>query len=568
MTPVFDLADAIVESTAANDPVAATFMGVAGYADRLTDYGPAAADERASQQRRWLSDLDALPTESDDDLLAASVVRDRIGTRLALHESGEHLRDVNVLASPVQFLQQVFTLMPTADDAQWSDVAARLEAIPAALDSMRAAYREGITAGLLPARRQVLGAARTAAIAAGLEAEGDGAPEPWFVGLVAGYGGGDPRLQSRLNQGAESATAAYAALAGWLRDTYAPAATEQDAVGAARYRILARAYTGAVLDLEETYAWGWEDLGRITERMRHCSAQLYGGVTPEVAAARLNEDPDHTIEGAEATRAWLQQVTDDTISSFDGRYFDIPEQMRVCEAMIAPPGGAAAPYYTPPSEDFSRPGRTWLPAAGQTRFRAWWLLSVWYHEAVPGHHLQIAYTVLQRERLSRFQRVEMVSGHAEGWALYAERLMDELGYFDTPAVELGYLSAQAMRAVRAIHAIGLHHDLPGPGGVDPARREAVPGLAPGSRWDRDTARQFLSVRGLLPDYFAASEVDRYLGLPGQAISYKVGERAWLAARDAARSAAGDTFDLKAWHMRALALGSVGLDLLGELLADR
>jgi uncharacterized protein (DUF885 family) len=172
------------------------------------------------------------------------------------------------------------------------------------------------------------------------------------------------------------------------------------------------------------------------------------------------------------------------------------------------------------------------------------------------------------DTLCRFRRNTIVSAHIEGWALYAERLMDELGYFDTPAVELGYLSAQAMRAVRVILDIGLHLDLPVPGGVDPALLEAVPGLAPGSRWDRDTARQFLSVRGLLPDYFAASEVDRYLGLPGQAISYKVGERAWLAARDAARSAAGDTFDLKAWHMRALALGSVGLDLLGELLADR
>lgn len=568
MTAVFDLADSIVEGTAAADPVASTFMGVAGYADRLTDYGPEAAASRAAQARSWLAELDDLPVAGDDDRLAAAVVRERLGTRLALFDAGEHLRDINVLGSPPQILRDVFALLPTSTDADWADVVARLEALPGAVESVRAAYQEGVAQGVVPARRQVLGAARTVAVTAGLETEGDEAPSPWFEGLVAGYDGDDAGLRGRLAAAAASATGCYAELAGWLREHYAPAAGETDAVGAERYRVLARAYTGAELDLEETYAWGWADLGRITSRMTECAARLYGGVSPAEAAARLDEDPEHTIEGAEQAREWLQQITDSTIATFDGRYFDIPEQMRACEAVLAPPGGAAAPYYTAPSEDFSRPGRTWLPVMGQTRFRVWWLTSVWYHEAVPGHHLQIAYAVLQKARLSRFQRVEFVPGHGEGWALYAERLMDELGYFDTPAVELGYLSAQAMRAVRVVLDIGLHLQLPVPDDVDPALLEGVEGLRAGGAWDRETARRFLSVRGLLPDYFAASEVDRYLGLPGQAICYKVGERAWLAARDAARAAAGDGFDLKAWHMRALSLGSVGLDLLGPELARR
>ena len=502
---------------------------------------------------------------SDDDRLATAVLRERLGARLSMHETGEHLRDINVVWSLVQTPRDVFTLMPTGSDEEWSTIATRLEAVPWTLCTVIEAYQAGVDAELLPARRQVVGAARVAAVAAGLESESDGEPESWFEDYVGAYEGHDDGLRSRLGTGAVAATGAYARLAGWLRESYAPKAVEVDGVGADRYVRLARIHSGIDLDLPETYAWGWEDLARIMTRMNACAARLYGGVSPAEAQSRLDIDPEHTIEGAEQTRDWLQQITDETIASFNGQYFEIPEQMLVCEATLAPPGGGAMPYYTP-SEDFSRPGRTWLPVTGQKRFSTWWLTAAWYHEAVPGHHLQVAYTMTQKQRLSRFQRVEFVSGHGEGWALYAERLMDELGYYHDPAVELGYLSGQAIRACRVILDIGLHLDLPIPANVAPALFDGIQGDPRGGHWDRELARQFLSVRGIVPDGYAAKEVDRYLGWPGQAICYKVGERAWLAAREDARAREGAAFDLKAWHMRALALGSVGLDVLRDELA--
>jgi uncharacterized protein (DUF885 family) len=568
MTEIFDLADRIVEESADADPIMATYVGVPGRDHLLTDYSVAASDARAVQARGWLAELDTLPVTGEPDRVAAAVIRERLGARLAMHEVGEHLRDINVLGSPVQNLRDILTLMPSGTDEEWGAIASRLEGIPAALAHVRSSFEDGMARGVLPARRQVLGTARTAAVCAGLEAESDGEPpsSPWFEDFVAGYDGGDPALVSRLAEGAAGATAAYADCAVWLREVYAPAAVERDAVGRDRYVTLARVHCGADIDPEETYAWGWEELGRITRRMNDCASRLYGGVTPVEAQERLDVDPEHTIEGAEQARAWLQRVTDETMASFDGTYFDIPEQMRRCDAVLAPPGGGAAPYYTSPSEDFSRPGRTWLPVFGQSVFRTWWLLSVWYHEAVPGHHLQVAYSMLQRERLSRFQRVEFVSGHGEGWALYAERLMDELGYFDNPAVELGYLSAQALRAARVVVDIGLHLELAIPDELDPALLEGLATDIRGRVWDRELACDFLMVRALEPESFAASEVDRYLGIPGQAISYKVGERVWLQAREDARAAAGEAFDLKAWHMKALALGSVGLDVLRDELA--
>jgi len=566
MTAVFDLSSRIVDETAAAHPILATYEGVPGHDHLMSDWSPQAEDARHAQALGWLSELDALPVADDHDRLASAVIRERLGAQVATYEVREHLRSINVLGSPVQYIRNVFTVMPTATDEQWTTIAARLEAVPWSLDTLVASYVAGIEAGVVPARRQVLGAAHQAGIVAGVDAGPDGSSDSWFASFVGRYEGPDPALAERLGAAAGSAATAYAGLATWLREVYAPAAVEDDGVGRDRYVVLARTYLGADIDPLETYAWAWRDLAGINARMVECAGRLYGGVTPQEAQARLDADPAYTIEDAEQTRVWLQKVTDETTASFDGTYFDIPAAMLTCEARLAPTGSAAAPYYTGPSEDFSRPGITWLPVIGEARFRTWWLLSVWHHEAVPGHHLQIAYAKLQREKLSRFQRMSGVSGHAEGWALYAERLMDELGYYADPADELGFLSNQAMRAVRVVVDIGLHLGLEIPADADPALLDSVPGAVPGVVWHRELAREFLRVRALQTDGFASSEVDRYLGIPGQAICYKVGEREWLAAREDAKRAAGEDFDLKAWHMRALALGSVGLGVLRQELA--
>jgi uncharacterized protein (DUF885 family) len=264
------------------------------------------------------------------------------------------------------------------------------------------------------------------------------------------------------------------------------------------------------------------------------------------------------VEGEERIRLRLQQMMDDAISDLDGRHFDLADPVKVVEARIAPPGSAAAPYYSRPSQDFSRPGRTWLPTLGQSRFPLWGLVSTWYHEGVPGHHLQLAQWAYVAPQLSTYQTsVGSVSANTEGWALYAERLMDELGYLSDPGARLGYLDAQMMRAVRVVIDIGMHLRLPVP---------ADSAFHPGQTWTPELAREFFGLHSGRDAAFLDSEVVRYLGWPGQAISYKLGERAWLDGREAARRARGADFDLKAWHMAALSTGSLGLDDLAAELA--
>lgn len=252
--------------------------------------------------------------------------------------------------------------------------------------------------------------------------------------------------------------------------------------------------------------------------------------------------------GADAYRGWLQDQHDRAIGELHGTHFDIAEPLRTVEVTIARGSASGSPYYTPPTEDLTRPGRTWWPLGDRERFATWRELTTVFHEGVPGHHLQIGAAMGPGNTLSRFARTVQVSGHCEGWALYAERLADELGWFADPGTRLGMLAESALRAARVVIDIGVHLDLP---------------LPDGSRWTFEKACQVLRERGRAKSHRIHPEVVRYFGWPAQAIAYKLGERAWLAARQEARQHPG--FDLKRWHTTAVGLGPIGLGGLAEAL---
>jgi uncharacterized protein (DUF885 family) len=553
MSEVYDIADRYVLAYAALDPIAATDAGIAGHDHELTDFSPAASDERDRLDRDTLAALERANRADGRDRIAADVMTERLQLAVALHEAGEELRALRIIGSPVQDIRACFDLMAYDTDADWETAARRMAGVPAALESFEAALREGMQRGIVSARRQALGCARQAASWGG----DDPADPPFFVALVAGHQG-DPKLHADLVRLAGEATQAYAAHARFLRDDYAPNSDPRDPVGRDRYALFARAFNGIDLDLDETYAWGWEELYRIEERMREVAARILPGETVVAVADHLDHDVSRTIEGVDEFQQWNQELIDRTIAELHGTHFDIAPPLRRCEAMIAPPGGAAAMYYTGPSEDFSRPGRTWYPTQGRTTFPLWREVSTCYHEGVPGHHLQVAQVKYLSDRLSRYQRAfGFLSGHGEGWALYAERLMGELGYLEDPAYELGMLCAQAMRAVRVIVDIGMHLELEIP---------ATESQHVGEKWTPGLALPFVIERSCEPVDFMKSEVDRYLGWPGQAISYKVGERVWLESRDAAQRRHGADFDLKRFHSYALDLGGMGLGPLRDELA--
>jgi uncharacterized protein (DUF885 family) len=277
---------------------------------------------------------------------------------------------------------------------------------------------------------------------------------------------------------------------------------------------------------------------------------LPGANTFLEVAEFLDNESSRQIHGTDELLRRLRELTDSAIEQLNGVHFDIDPRIQFCDVRLAPPGGASAPYYISPNETLTRPGTTWFPTMGETTFQMWRHTSTWYHEGVPGHHLEAGSMALNAARATRFHRLAGWSpGYGEGWALYAERLMDELGAFADPGDELGYLSNQALRAARVVVDIGLHLGLTVPEGLLPEH---------GMVWTPELAVKLLEEVAIQPHVTAVSEIDRYLGWPGQAISYKVGEKCWLEAREAARTRLGESFDLKAFHKYGLQIGPVGL----------
>jgi uncharacterized protein (DUF885 family) len=545
------IADAYVDAVTELDPITGTYLGVRSVQDRLPDFSPAGLDAVADLARRTLAELDAADAPDDAERRCARLLRERLTAEIAVHEAGEGLRAVSNLSSPVHSVRSVFTIMPTETDEDWAAVAARLRAVPEALTGYRAALLEGLSRKLFAAPRQVTTVVEQLGEWLGGDKEGG---RSWFAEFAED---GPQPLRDELDAAADDATGAVAALRDWLRDSYAPEVADQpDAVGRERYARWVRYWTGSDLDLDEAYAWGWEEFHRLDAQMRAEAEKVLPGATP-LEALRHLDVAGEAIEGVDAVQEWLQALMDEAITTLDGTHFDLAEPVKRVESRIAPPGSAAAPYYTGPSLDFSRPGRTWLPTLGKDRFPVWDLVSTWYHEGVPGHHLQIAQWAYVADRLSRYQAtLGQVSANVEGWALYAERLMDELGFLTDPGRRLGYLNAQMLRATRVVLDIGMHLELGIP---------ADSPFHPGERWTPELGREFFGLYNGLSAEMLDSELIRYLGLPGQAIGYKLGERAWLAGREAARAAHGADFDAKAWHMAALSQGSLGLDdLVDEL----
>ncbi|MFF5370456.1 DUF885 domain-containing protein [Streptomyces sp. NPDC013187] len=552
-----EVADAYVDELVALDPITGTFLGDKESSSRLPDTSPAGQEALAELARRTLARLDEaerLPgADSDIERRCARLLRERLGAELAVHEADESLRSVSNLSSIAHAVRQVFTVTPAQTEQDWTAIAERLRGVPAALEG----YRESLALGL--ERKLYAGPRATATFVTQLGewADADGEGHGWFEQYAAA---GPEALRSELDAAARSATEAVVRLRDWMRDVYAPTIEgAPDVVGRERYARWVRYFNGTDLDLDEAYAYGWSEYHRLLGEMKSEAEKILPGAgTPWEALAHLDERGTH-IEGVDEVRDWLQSLMDEAMDALDGTHFDLAERVRRVESRIAPPGSAAAPYYTPPSDDFSRPGCTWLPTMGETRFPVYDLVSTWYHEGVPGHHLQLAQWKHVAENLSRYQAsVGMVSANAEGWALYAERLMDELGFLTDPERRLGYLDAQMMRAVRVIIDIGMHLELTIP--------DDSP-FHPGERWTAELAQEFFGSHSSRPADFVESELTRYLSMPGQAIGYKLGERAWLLGRENARKRHGDAFDPKAWHMAALSQGSLGLDDLVDELSQ-
>jgi uncharacterized protein (DUF885 family) len=550
MPSIDDIAAEYVQRAAALDPCYATSAGIAGHEHELPDLGPDGFAGRAELDRSTLAVLDAAEAPGPREQVAKAAMRERLALAVERYDAGDITSDLNTINSWVQGVRGVFDLMPTEGDEAAASIAARMAAVPQAYRQLSVTLLEAARNGRCAARRQVEEVAGQCAAWAGPR-------DSFYAGLAGRLTGVPESLQGELAKAARTATAATAELGAFLDRELMPLAREKDACGPEVYARASRFYLGAAVDLREAYAWSWAEIARLEAEIAQVSKQIKSGATAAQAMAILDDDPARRIEGRENFRAWMQQLAERTITELDGTHFDIPQPAHRIEAVIAPTNDGGISY-TEPSDDWSRPGRMcWSVPDGVDTFSTWKEATVVYHEGVPGHHLQVSHALAQTESLNRWQRMSWVSGHGEGWAMYAERLMGELGYLDDPGMYLGMLDSQQLLAAQVPLDVGVHLELDVPSGA---------GWREGERWNAGIAWEFLRAHSSWDERPLGAELRRCLGMPGQAPSYKLGERTWLQARQDARARAGAAFSLKDFHARALSLGAMGLDPLREALA--
>ncbi|WKR23183.1 DUF885 domain-containing protein [Actinomyces israelii] len=556
-TAVDTIAERYVAHLADLSPEFAVYNGLPGRRGELDDYSPEGLAALSELDRSTLRELEAAAPADDVDRVTVAAMRERLTVGVELADAGERLRSLNNIASPVQSLRDGFDNLPTGTEEDWADFASALRDVPRALTQYAQSLRLALARGDVAARRQVEAAISQARDQA---AQATSSYTALVDGAATADGAPIPApLAEELRTAAATAREGFSRIADVLVAEILPHAGDRDAVGRERYERFSRDFLGAVVDLDETYEWGRERLAAIDAEQRAIAERLYGpGVGVREALDRLNADPARTVHGTRALQEWMQATSDAAMAALDGVHFDIPAPLRTLECRIAP-SSTGGIYYTGPSDDFSRPGRMWWSVpAGTEDFATWQERTTVFHEGVPGHHLQVGMQTHLRDELNSWRRLACwVSGHGEGWALYAEKLMADLGFQDDPGDRMGMLDSQRLRAARVVLDIGVHL-----GKERPAELADLPGVGEGV-WDAGSAWAFLRHNVAMDEPFLRFELDRYLGWPGQAPSYAVGQRLWEEARDGAL--AGGT-SLKDFHTRALRLGSVGLDVLRGALA--
>ncbi len=549
-TTPFEICDRLTEAYADLSPIAATEAGIPGHDHLWDDFSPEGEAAKEELRARAVADLEPHLDHPDPvQATAALVATGYLKSERRLYESGHWKRDLNHIYGPFQSARDTFDIVSKAGPEAWENVTVRLSTWGDMLDGYRASLLVGLDDRDTVAQRQVLSVIEQMRSVAG--------PESRFTALppmAAATGGDEDRVAGAVDQ-ARSASAAFAE---WLETAYLPKAKLTDAAGLDRYEEESERFLGLDLDPDETYAWGWSEVHRLLGEMQDTAAEIDPALNIDEVIDLLDGDPGRSAPDHDAFADFVREIQARAVERLDGTAFDVPPPMCEVTVNLAPTGGALGAWYVAPSEDLERPGSIWYALGERTRIPYWQEVATAYHEGFPGHHLQVGIAVLQREKLSRFHRLFVwYPGSGEGWALYAERLMEELGFFENPEYRLGLLASQLFRSTRVVVDIGAHLE------------KRIPDDAPlhaGQVWDYDLAVDYMEKIGRQPRDLAESEVLRYLGWPGQAISYKVGEREILDIRKQAMAAAGDSFDGKDFHRRLLDAGAIRLDHLRETMA--
>lgn len=542
--PVLQLADELLQLSFRADPLYATILGVPGYGRDLADRAePAERDLRA----RVRAVADRMTAVEPDGLAADDVV-----TRaMVIHHANQMIDELDtcqveftvsdLFVAPAAELIMTLPMIPISNDEQARDYLARLRAVPAALAAVAQRHRDGVAAGRVPVERLV-GNAIAHLDRYLADPAGDPLARQEFT----------PEFAAEREQVlAEVVRPAFAAYRQVLADEIRQHGRPADKVGVCWlpdgveiYRKLAKAHTTTDRGPDDLHQTGLDVIARLTDEYAEIGSRVFGTADRAEIFARMTTDPamrwrdgDELLDSAREAVARAEAAVPDWF----GRLASSQCKIEPVPAADAP--GAPAAFYLWPSMDGQRPG-IYFANTDRAEERDKFVSEVMaFHEAVPGHHFQIA-IAQELTHLPLFRRVTNPNAYAEGWGLYTERLAEEMGLYSSDVYRLGMLAMDSMRAGRLVVDTGMH----------------------AKGWSRQQAVDYLRENTPLSDLEIGNEIDRYIAYPGQALSYMVGRLEIQRIRRAAEEALGARFDIREFHDVVLGNGSLPLRVLDDVVS--
>lgn len=536
-----------------NNPLFATFYGERGGESELGDFTLAAQDRQAEEAAGLIARLDAIPDSglSPARRVDKAIVKRALAEQIEANRFGQRTMIFSSTGSFHQFLPELGNFMPLRSKADYENYIARLEKVPAAVDQAIAVSREGVKGGFTQPCVTLggFGATITAEIA-------DDPTKSRFYGPFTRRKPdsiSDADWQALQARGARAITQgvnpAYRNFSTFFEKEYMPKCRKDIATtampnGKAYYAFRVRQETTTDLSPDRIHQIGLNEVKRIRGEM-DALAKKAGFASREAFIQELRTNPKYYAKTPEELLAYTARQTkiiDGKMPEIMGRLPRLPYGIKEIPAANAETQTTA--YYYPGSPAAGLAGFYFVNTSKLDQRPFWEVPVLTVHEAVPGHHHQIA---LQQElEISPYRRnAANFTAFSEGWGLYSERLGIEMGLYDTPEKEMGRLSYDMWRACRLVVDTGMH----------------------AKGWSRAQAIQYFSDNVGLNRIASESEIDRYIVWPGQAASYKLGHNEFVRLREDARRQLGNRFDLKGFHDAVLKGGDMPLEVLGTVVSE-
>jgi uncharacterized protein (DUF885 family) len=540
------LAEAYWQDELAASPLQALLLGIHDYDEEMDDASRDAEDARIASLRTYVTRAAALDPEilTADERITRDVMIFEAGTHADLLEMREAELEVNHAIGVQAMLPVLFPQFPIDEPEHAEAMLIKYPKFATMFDQMTDRLRSGVANGRTPM------ASTAKKVVGQLEA------------LLATDPAASPFLTTRSPQAysEDQASAWRAQLAGIVADTVYPAIQRtrdyivdhllpagrgDDTPGICHldggdewYRRAIKRHTSIDMTADDIHEVGLEQIRKLDDEYRVLGAEVLGTSDLKEIYATLREDPELRFSSGEEVRAASEAALEKAKAAMGDWFGRLPQAD--CFVQETPSGPQA--FYYPPATDGSRPGAFYVNTSDASAWKRYEMEALAYHEGIPGHHLQLAISG-ELENVPEFRKHATVTAYAEGWGLYTERLADEMGLYTGPLERMGMLSADSLRAGRLVVDTGIH----------------------AKGWTRQQAIDFFAENSPQNLNGIAEEVDRYIGMPGQALSYMIGRLEIVRIRREAEAAMGDRFDIKGFHDTVLCSGLVPLETLDRMV---